>query len=105
VKFNDVMFGPKITSAGSQPRNRAAFCSADERIRPTRWLVAYPAPRLALASRSARAIASPTSSGTCEPPGASKNANPGPSEENRARTALTSMLLTNVGTTVTKSQR
>src|SRR5262249_51036206 len=45
----------------------------------------------ALASRSARAIASPTSSGTCVPPGASRKTKP-PSrkEEKRARTASTS---------------
>src|SRR3954465_14734940 len=33
---------------------------------------------LALASRSARAIAYPTSSGTCEPPGASRKTKPPP---------------------------
>src|SRR5437868_11903187 len=45
----------------------------------------------ALASRSVRAIASPTSSGTCEPPGASRKTKP-PSrrEPNRERTASTS---------------
>src|SRR3954451_19490763 len=46
---------------------------------------------LALASRSAPAIASPTSSGTCEPPGASRKTKPPfRSELNRARTASTS---------------
>src|ERR671935_3037022 len=45
---------------------------------------------LPLASRSARAIASPTSSGTCEPPGASRNAKPPCSEEKRRRAACTS---------------
>src|SRR5690242_2884313 len=45
----------------------------------------------ALASRSVRAIASPTSSGTCEPPGASRKTKPSSrSEEKRARTASTS---------------
>src|SRR5947209_18958079 len=45
----------------------------------------------ALASRSVRAIASPTSSGTCAPPGASRNTKPpSRSEEKRARTASTS---------------
>src|SRR5689334_10865702 len=45
----------------------------------------------ALASRSVRAIASPTSSGTCEPPGASRKTKPpSRSEEKRARTASTS---------------
>src|SRR6266516_3391010 len=40
------------------------------------------------ASRSARAIASPTSSGTCEPPGASRKTKPpSRSDEKRARTA------------------
>src|SRR5947207_8288986 len=46
---------------------------------------------LALASRSVRAIASPTSSGTCEPPGASRKTKaPSRSDEKRARTASTS---------------
>src|SRR5262249_17932646 len=45
----------------------------------------------ALASRRVRAIASPTSSGTCEPPGASRNTKPpSRSDEKRARTASTS---------------
>src|SRR5881275_2423594 len=45
----------------------------------------------ALASRNVRAIASPTSSGTCEPPGASRKTKPpSRSELNRARTASTS---------------
>src|ERR1700758_5623416 len=43
------------------------------------------------ASRSVRAIASPTSSGTCDPPGASRKTKPpSRSEEKRARTASTS---------------
>src|SRR3977135_715699 len=42
------------------------------------------------ASRSARAIASPTSSGTWEPPGASRNTKSPCSEENRRLTASTS---------------
>src|ERR1700694_1712459 len=42
------------------------------------------------ASRSARAIASPTSSGTWEPPGASRNTKSPCSEENRRLTACTS---------------
>src|SRR6266581_8229133 len=45
---------------------------------------------LAEASRSARAIASPTSSGTCAPPGASRNTKSPRSDENRRRTACTS---------------
>src|SRR5215469_14996587 len=45
----------------------------------------------ALASRNVRAIASPTSSGTCEPPGASRKTNPSSrSAEKRARSASTS---------------
>ena len=40
AKFSVVMFGPKITSCGSQPRNLAALCSASSRIFPTRMLVA-----------------------------------------------------------------
>src|SRR6476661_3340945 len=44
-----------------------------------------------LASRSVRAIASPTSSGTCEPPGASRKTKPpSRSAEKRERTASTS---------------
>src|SRR6201987_921244 len=46
---------------------------------------------VAAASRSVRAIASPTSSGTCEPPGASRKTKPPScSDEKRARTASTS---------------
>ena len=92
VKSSEVMFGPKITSSGWQPRNRAAFASASLEISLTRRLVAYTAPRFALASRSAAAIASPTSSGTWEPPGASRNAKPCRSDEKRARIAATSMV-------------
>src|SRR3954451_2452822 len=45
----------------------------------------------ALASRRVRAIASPTSSGTCEPPGASRKTKPpSRSEEKRARALATS---------------
>src|SRR4029078_12977521 len=45
----------------------------------------------ALASRTVRAIAYPTSSGTCEPPGASRKTKlPARSDEKRARTASTS---------------
>src|SRR5579859_2310919 len=45
----------------------------------------------ALASRSVRAIASPTSSGTCEPPGASRKTKPPSlSDENRERALATS---------------
>jgi hypothetical protein len=40
AKFSVVMFGPKITSCGSQPKNLAALCSASARIFPTRMLVA-----------------------------------------------------------------
>src|SRR6202007_3068345 len=42
------------------------------------------------ASRSARAIASPTSSGTCDPPGASRKTKSPCSDEKRARAAWTS---------------
>src|SRR3954469_23346806 len=44
----------------------------------------------ALASRSVRAIASPTSSGTCDPPGASRKTKSPRRLEKRARTAWTS---------------
>src|SRR5476649_944260 len=47
---------------------------------------------LALASRRERAIASPTESGTCEPPGASRKANPLCSALKRARTAVGSIV-------------
>src|SRR5499427_4540070 len=91
AKFSEVMFVPKITSWGAQPRKRDALTSASSRIAPTRRLVAYPAPRFALASRSARAIASPTSSGTWVPPGASRNVKPA-RDEKRPRTAVMSRL-------------
>ena len=94
MKSSEVMFVPKITSCGSHPRKRAAPASACSRIFPTRRLVSYTAPRLALASRSVRAIASPTSSGTWEPPGASKKVNPWCSAEKRSRSAVTSSLST-----------
>src|SRR6476661_4943248 len=44
----------------------------------------------ALASRSVRAIASPTSSGTCDPPGASRKTKSPCNDENRPLTASTS---------------
>src|SRR5947199_5996709 len=44
----------------------------------------------ALASRSVRAIASPTSSGTCDPPGASRKTKSPRRLEKRDRTACTS---------------
>src|SRR5436309_3989223 len=56
----------------------------------TRLLVSYGAPLFALASRRQRAIASPTSSGTCEPPGASRKTKSPCSAEKRARAAATS---------------
>ena len=84
------MFMPNTASAGVQPRKPAASCFAPARISSTARPVAYGAPRFADASRSAFAIASPTSSGTCVPPGASKNANPERSDEKRARAAATS---------------
>ena len=40
AKLSVVMFAPKITSPGSQPRNRAALLSAAARISATRLLVA-----------------------------------------------------------------
>ena len=40
AKLSVVMLAPKITSRGSQPRNRAALTSASSRIFPTRMLVA-----------------------------------------------------------------
>jgi len=84
------MFMPKATSAGVHPRKRAASSFDPARISSTARPVAYGAPRLPDASRSALAIASPTSSGTCVPPGASKNAKPERSDEKRARAAATS---------------
>ena len=70
------MFMPNATSAGAQPRNRAASCLAPARISSTARPVAYGAPRFADASRSAFAIASPTSSGTCVPPGRRRTRTP-----------------------------
>src|SRR5437763_3113242 len=49
------------------------------------------------ASRSVRAIASPTSSGTCEPPGASRKTKSPCSDENRRRAALTSSSVVDMG--------
>ncbi len=88
MKFSEVMFGPKITSWGSQPRKRAALASAWATIAATRRLVSYGAPMFALASRRQRAIASPTLSGTWLPPGASKKANPLCRELKRRRDAV-----------------
>src|SRR5438477_7528537 len=90
AKSSTVMFVPKTTSSAEQLRKRAASARAVSTIASTRLPVSYGAPRLPLASRSARAIAWPTSSGTCEPPGASKNAKPPCSDENRLRTDSTS---------------
>src|SRR3954463_13817280 len=78
------MFVPKITSSDEQFRKRPASARARSRISATRSPVAYGAPRFADASRSARAIASPTSSGTCEPPGASRETKAPRSEVKRA---------------------
>ena len=90
VKSSTVMFVPKTTSSGEQLRKRPASARARSTISSTRRPVSYGAPRLPLASRSACAIASPTSSGTCDPPGASRNANPPRRDEKRCRTASTS---------------
>src|SRR5579864_7714913 len=90
VKSSTVMFVPKTTSSGEQPRKRPASARAQSTIASTRRPVSYGAPRFPLASRSASAIARPTSSGTCEPPGASRKTNPPRSDENRLRTASTS---------------
>jgi hypothetical protein len=83
------MFIPNEISSGELPRNRPASALARARIASTARPVAYGAPRLPDASRSAFAIACPTSSGTWVPPGASKNANPFCSDENRSRSAST----------------
>src|SRR5581483_8506191 len=84
------MFVPKTMSSGEQFRNRPASARARSTIASTRRPVSYGAPRFPLASRSASAIARPTSSGTCEPPGASRKAKPPRSDEKRLRTASTS---------------
>ena len=83
------MFMPNEISSAVQPRKRAASSLARARIASTARPVAYGAPRFPDASRSAFAIAWPTSSGTCVPPGASKNAKPFCSDENRSRSAST----------------
>src|SRR5579864_1260021 len=90
VKSSTVMFVPNTTSSGEQLRKRPASARARSTIASTRRPVSYGAPRLPLASRRASAIARPTSSGTWEPPGASRNAKPPRSDENRSRTAATS---------------
>src|SRR4051812_724329 len=90
MKSSVVMFVPKTTSSDEQLRKRPASARARFRISATRSPVAYGAPRFALASRSVRAIASPTSSGTCDPPGASRNTKSPCSAEKRALIAWTS---------------
>src|ERR1700758_2251953 len=90
MKSSTVMFVPKTTSSGEQLRKRPASPRARSTMASTRRPVSYGAPRFPLASRSASAIAAPTSSGTCEPPGASRNAKPPRRDENRLRTAGTS---------------
>jgi hypothetical protein len=85
AKSSVVMFMPKEISSAPQPRKWPASSFARARIDSTARPVAYGAPRLPDASRSAWAIAAPTSSGTCVPPGASKKAKPFCSEENRLR--------------------
>jgi hypothetical protein len=89
AKSSVVMFIPNEISSALQPRKRPASSLARARIASTARPVAYGAPRFPEASRSAFAIACPTSSGTCVPPGASKNAKPSFNEEKRARTAST----------------
>ena len=76
AKLSVVMFAPNTTSAGLQLKKRAPAAFDRSRIDSTRWPVGYGAPRFALASRSVVAIAVPTSSGTCDPPGASKKPKP-----------------------------
>ena len=44
VKFSAVMLPPKITSSGSQPRNRAVAARHSVTMAPIRRLVAYGAP-------------------------------------------------------------
>src|SRR5258708_7490714 len=90
VKSTTVMFVPKTMSSGEQLRKRPASARARSTIASTRRPVSYGAPRFPLASRSASAIARPTSSGTCDPPGASRKAKPPRSDEKRLRTASTS---------------
>ena len=93
------MFMPKATWSPLQPRKRPASAFAPARIASTARPVAYGAPRFPEASRSARAIASPTSSGTCVPPGASRKANPERREEKRDRAASTSKTVVVTGWT------
>ena len=59
AKSSVVMFIPNEISSGEQPRNRPASSFARARIASTARPVAYGAPRLPEASRSASAIASP----------------------------------------------
>ena len=70
------MLAPNQISSGVAPRKRTASSFARVTISLIASPVGYCAPRLPDAVRSAAAIAFPTSSGTCVPPGASKNAKP-----------------------------
>ena len=77
VRAEDHVVGRAVEEAAGVAR------APSSRIASTRLLVSYGAPMFALASRSVRAIASPTSSGTCEPPGASRKTKSPCSDENR----------------------
>ena len=78
AKFSVVMLAPKATSSWSQPRKSAAASLALVTSASVARLVAKAPPEFAFASRKWAEIASMTSSGTCVPPGPSKNAS-GPS--------------------------
>ena len=90
MKLSDVMFAPNVMPFGSQPRKRPAVSCALAISASVRMLVPYGPPTLAFDSRKYADTASMTESGTCVPPGPSKNASSLCSDEKRARTASTS---------------
>jgi hypothetical protein len=84
------MFAPNPTSSMAHPRKRAAAARASTTTASLARLVAKEPPRFAFYCRRYDVIASITESGTCVPPGPSKNAVLRSSAENRSRTAPTS---------------
>ena len=90
AKFSVVMFAPKTTSSGVQPRKPAPTRRDSSTSASVRRLVSYGPLTFAFDSRRYVAIASMTSSGTWEPPGPSKKISSRERAENRARTATTS---------------
>src|SRR5712691_1322313 len=100
AKFSVVMFCPNTTSSASQPRKPAAASLPCATTASVRRLVSYGPPTFAFDSRKYAETASMTESGTCVPPGASKNAKPLWSALKRARTAWTSKAMVDMRRTL-----